>query len=82
MTDAGKPLPVLGHKALTAIDPLNSSAIPSTHMDMPYFAIVYATQTQQKTRSVSLLLNTPSSTEGKNALALTRVVFEPDGIEV
>lgn len=35
-------IPVLGHKALTAMDPLNSSAMPRTHMDMPYLAIVYA----------------------------------------
>ena len=33
-----------GHSALTAMPaPRNSSAIPSTHMLIPYFAIVYAT---------------------------------------
>ena len=35
-----KYIPVLGHNALTAISPLNSSAIPSTHIDIPYLAIV------------------------------------------
>ena len=34
-------LPVLGHNAFTAIPSvLNSSAIPKTHIDMPYLAIV------------------------------------------
>ena len=34
---------VLGHKALTAIPfYLNYYAIPKTHIDIPYFAIVYA----------------------------------------
>src|SRR3954463_3794386 len=32
-----------GHSALTAILPLYSPAMPSTHMLMPNFAIVYAT---------------------------------------
>jgi hypothetical protein len=31
---------VLGHKALTAIYPLNSSLIPNTHILIPYLAIV------------------------------------------
>jgi len=36
-------LPVLGQRAFTAIpSSLNSSAIPSTHIDMPYLAWVYA----------------------------------------
>lgn len=35
-----KKSPVLGHKALTATSPLNSSAIPKTHMDIPYLEIV------------------------------------------
>lgn len=36
--------PVLGQRALTAMPSLrNSSAMPSTHIDMPYLAIVYAT---------------------------------------
>lgn len=35
-----KYIPVLGHNALTAISPLNSSAIPSTHIDIPYLAMV------------------------------------------
>lgn len=34
-------LPVLGHNALTEIpSSLNSCAMPRTHMDMPYLAIV------------------------------------------
>lgn len=37
-------LPVLGHKAFTAILYfLNSAAIPKTHIDIPYLDIVYAT---------------------------------------
>ena len=36
-----KQIPVLGHKALTATpSDLNSSAIPRTHIDIPYLAIV------------------------------------------
>ena len=43
MMHENKHLPVLGHNALTATpSDLNSSAIPSTHIDIPYFAIVYA----------------------------------------
>ena len=35
--------PVFGHNPLTAIlSDLNSSDMPSTHIDIPYFAIVYA----------------------------------------
>ena len=34
--------PALGHNAFTPIMDLNSSAMPKTHIDMPYFAIVYA----------------------------------------
>jgi len=37
-------LPVLGQRALTAMaSDLNSSAMPKTHMDIPYLAMVYAT---------------------------------------
>ena len=35
---------VLGHKAFTAILPLNSAAIPSTNILILYFAMVYATE--------------------------------------
>ena len=36
--------PVWGHKALQAIpSAANSAAIPSVHIDMLYFAMVYAT---------------------------------------
>jgi hypothetical protein len=35
------PVPLVGHKALTAIpSDLNSSAIPVTNIDIPYLAIV------------------------------------------
>jgi len=37
-------IPVFGQTAFTAIlSALNSSAIPRTHIDIPYLAIVYAT---------------------------------------
>ena len=46
MKDEKLILPVCGQSAFTAIpSALYSSAIPSTHMDMPYFAIVYAVNT-------------------------------------
>ena len=43
-------LPVLGHRAFTAIpSALSSSAIPRTHNDIPYFAILYAANTSTHT---------------------------------
>jgi len=53
----------LGHRALTAIpSSLNSSAIPRTHIDIPYLAIVYAKNKPYMVREKSQkpLLLTPS----------------------
>lgn len=47
--------PVRGQRAFTAIWPLNSSAIPRTHIDMPYFAIVYAENKRKEGKNDTLL---------------------------
>lgn len=42
-------IPVRGQSALTAIPSgFNSSAIPSTHIDIPYLAMVYAAKPYEK----------------------------------
>lgn len=71
--------PVRGQRALTAIWPRNSSAIPRTHMDMPYFAIVYATK---KPNVMCWYCIGAGWEAGCSVAVVTCVVLEPDGVKI